>query len=475
MARLIVDEGGQRRAFKLGEGVLTIGSGEQARLRLASGDVADVHAELELRAGQVLLRARPGVMPPSLDGLPITGECVVKRGETIEIGNATIEVEDSGPAEAPLVEEPSGGAAKRPARAAAAAGVGATAVRAQPASRSGGAPAQKKRVRRTAMQQASEETLEERRARYARQRGMPTWAIVGLLLAGAGVIVLIMVKAFTSASSTTTPIDATLNRAARVLDEGGIQEARDALASIAPTVELTPAQRQRREALEERLRVDERQGELNRQNNIGSEYLAGKLQRYEEKWLQGRPETPKVRLFLKRLRYFRERWPQHPDMDWVERQESRFAGVVSLADPPTWADVDWEVFYITDAKPREYGEAFRLLEQFEKSATPEQKQLIAEKRAELLKDRREYHEDRLNEARWLWESKNQEGEAYEWLVQSVMKIGDEEMANEAAVFLLKCESEFPFLESYKISRPHDWEMLIQNALIRDHAKEQGLL
>ena len=46
MARLILDDGGKRRAFKLNPGRMTIGSGEGATLRLDSGDVAEVHAEL---------------------------------------------------------------------------------------------------------------------------------------------------------------------------------------------------------------------------------------------------------------------------------------------------------------------------------------------------------------------------------------------------------------------------------------------
>ena len=47
MARLIVEEGGKARRFKLNPGTLTIGSGESATLTLESSELAEVHAELE--------------------------------------------------------------------------------------------------------------------------------------------------------------------------------------------------------------------------------------------------------------------------------------------------------------------------------------------------------------------------------------------------------------------------------------------
>ena len=56
MVRLIVEEQGARRAFRLGEGTLKVGSGAAAQLRLQSGDVADVHAEIDWKDGVARLR-----------------------------------------------------------------------------------------------------------------------------------------------------------------------------------------------------------------------------------------------------------------------------------------------------------------------------------------------------------------------------------------------------------------------------------
>ena len=46
MVRLIVEEQGARRAFRLGNGVLLIGSGPEARLVLRSAGVAEAHGWL---------------------------------------------------------------------------------------------------------------------------------------------------------------------------------------------------------------------------------------------------------------------------------------------------------------------------------------------------------------------------------------------------------------------------------------------
>ena len=43
MSKLIVEEAGQRRQFKIGEGILSVGSGAEARLKLVSPDIADTH------------------------------------------------------------------------------------------------------------------------------------------------------------------------------------------------------------------------------------------------------------------------------------------------------------------------------------------------------------------------------------------------------------------------------------------------
>ena len=85
MTRFIVEEGGKRRAFKASEGVITIGSGEKAMLKLASPGVAEVHAELEMKDGVVRLRLKPGVVPPQVGGKPAESEQLLAPGTVLKL------------------------------------------------------------------------------------------------------------------------------------------------------------------------------------------------------------------------------------------------------------------------------------------------------------------------------------------------------------------------------------------------------
>ncbi|MCZ6598446.1 MAG: FHA domain-containing protein, partial [Planctomycetota bacterium] len=104
MARLIVEEGGKRRAFRVGEGVLTIGTGAEAKLRLSSADVAEIHAELVIQGGKAVLRSRPGVKPPKVGGDEVLTEAPLAFGVEVNIGSARVWLEDE---KAPQAASPS--------------------------------------------------------------------------------------------------------------------------------------------------------------------------------------------------------------------------------------------------------------------------------------------------------------------------------------------------------------------------------
>ncbi|MDP6387440.1 MAG: FHA domain-containing protein, partial [Planctomycetota bacterium] len=68
MAKLIVEEGGKRRRFRLNPGKLTIGSGEEATLHLTSQGVARIHAVLVFKDGVVTIEPEAGVAPLKVGG-----------------------------------------------------------------------------------------------------------------------------------------------------------------------------------------------------------------------------------------------------------------------------------------------------------------------------------------------------------------------------------------------------------------------
>ncbi|MCB9913841.1 MAG: hypothetical protein H6828_01680 [Planctomycetes bacterium] len=125
MARLILDENGERRAFKLRDGKLTLGSGQGCTLTLSSPDVAEVHAELELAGDRATLVPRPGVTPPKIAGKPVTQATTLTLGGSFTLGSATITLQaDDAPfaaaAAAPKpVARPRRSPPRRPPRAAA--------------------------------------------------------------------------------------------------------------------------------------------------------------------------------------------------------------------------------------------------------------------------------------------------------------------------------------------------------------------
>ena len=92
MAILILTEGGSTRRFNLRPGKLSFGSGADVTLRLASEDVAERHGEIEMGGGAVL-RCGKGVLPAMVAGKAASGDLVLRDGQQVKVGSATLSVE----------------------------------------------------------------------------------------------------------------------------------------------------------------------------------------------------------------------------------------------------------------------------------------------------------------------------------------------------------------------------------------------
>jgi hypothetical protein len=190
-------------------------------------------------------------------------------------------------------------------------------------------------------------------------------------------------------------------------------------------------------------------------------------------YLQGTPEHAKVRLFLQRCRTFRARWPRHPEMDWVTRQEARFAGYVDMNAPLSLADVQWQVKDLTDGMPRNYAAAFALVDEFLTRATGSDREAAQALWDELAQARPEYAEDRLFEARHQFEKKNDPSKAVWWLVHNVAWLGDEALANESARFLLRMPDVEGHLRAYARDYPDKYEAEMRNEIVAGWARDTG--
>lgn len=439
MVKLIVEEGGKRRAFRMGQGVLTVGSGAEARLKLASTEVAEIHFELELGEGGVTLRARPGVVPPRVGGQPLKGDGPLALGKKVEIGGARLWLEPE-EGEAPAAAAPARPAARAPA------------ASTRPAA--GGTS----RARRGRDPEAS--------------GGRPAWVVPVVVVGLCAIAFLLWIRTLGKASTDEGMAHNKLRAAEQAVDRSLYDEALRELAGI-PAGSLTPDQAARKDALEQRIRTGKAESDLALANAAGTKYLDTLLKKYEGLYLQGSPEQAKVRLFLQRCRTFRERWPKHPEMDWVERQERRFGGYVDMSAPLTWEDVSWQVRDLTDGMPRNYAAALGLIDELLTRVQGEEATKARNLRDELVKGRPEYATDRLYEARHQFEKYQDASKAVWWLVHNVAWLGDEALANESARFLVKMPDLEGHLLGYKLNYPERYAVVMKNPIVASWADEAG--
>jgi len=438
MTKLILEEHGKRRAFKLGDGVLTVGSGEGAKLRVESRSVADVHLDLELKGDRLVVKARPGVLPARVGGEELKGERTIGHGVRVEVGDATFWIEVEG--------------------AAAVAAATAPAV-----------PAKRQLPKRVATPGRDRSLVQSSRPRV--RRGMPSWLLASIVLAAAVVGLALFVRAFQSSTDAgSSPVWASIQAAEQSLDESLFPTAEKWLDRITDDLEPTAEQRTRVAELRKEIERRRAESDVAVANLTGTRYLEVMLKKHEQKWLSGDPEPAKVRYFLKRLAEFRRRWPSHPDMDWVERQEARFKGVVDLAAPPTWDEVAWEITCIRVQHVREYSVAYALLDDFERNASRDELLEAADLRREMDEERRAYFQDRIYQAEYEYNKKENPDQAVWWLLNLTVYIGDEEMANAAAEFLVQVPNLEEHLDDYKRKYPERYALVLRHPLIGAKAR-----
>lgn len=463
MTRLLVDDGEVRRSFKVGEGVLVIGSGEGAALRLTSPDVAEEHAELDVRGKRVFLRARPGVLPPKVGGVLIEGEHELAPGARIEVGSASILVEFEGePGVSPVApvattspaivkkRKPGGTASKR-----------SSGKRASGKRASSGARPKSGSVRKAA-------------ARRRSQR--PPWVTPVMLLGVAlaiGIFARFVAPAmFGDAAPEFAPL-AHYHRANKALATGDYEEALAALDTVPAELELDPVMAGQMADLRAIIEQEIVTRDLRLYNALGDAFLTTQLKRFESEHLQGLPQRPAVRVFLVRAAEFEERWPEHGQLDWVHRMQKRYSSNISLTDPPSFEDVEFEVYLLNRADPRDFAEMFRALERFRASSGSADRALAAELVEQTTAERQAWFEDKLRAARAAYDDDDR-GRAIEWLVRIVLYTGDAEMAAEGAGRLTRFNDLDEYLRGYRRSYPGKFERLAQHPLIMEYLVEHPL-
>lgn len=459
MARLILDENGAKRRFKLNPGKLTIGSGAAATLKLTSPDVAELHAELVFEAGVARLRPRPGVVPPTVGGKAVGAEVVLAAGQTVRIGGASIAVEyDEG-------EGPKG-AAKPGALATPKAGAGP--LRGAAPATKGSAPAKRADAGPARVQRTKRET----------KPGVPGWVTLVLCLVGAA-FALYFGKGFlaSSTASTFSPVGAE-QRFRDFMKDADTKGAELVLVEF-ENAELTP---------EWKAKLAEMKAEVGRLAQTASKgavdmeatkYWQNQLSNFADRFLAGAASRPEARVFVKRLKWFRDTYPNHEQREWVDRMLSRYESIAQLATPSTFKDLEFEVKMLTQAKPRKYPEAFAEIETFLAQATGPERDSGLSLKAKLEAEQQEFFDGELEGAAIYYDKarypdKFDAMKSFEILAQLVMCMNDPALADDAARRLVKMP-ESTVLGGYKRDRPMDFERMTQNAIVRERAKELGLV
>jgi hypothetical protein len=475
MTRFVVEEGGKRRAFKASEGVLTIGSGERAMLKLASPGVADVHAELVLSQGTVKLRPKPGVVPPRVGGASVAGEMLLPTGSVVTIGEASISVQEDDAPLAPAAAAP----APAPKQAAPAAPKpAATAATAGKAKAKAPIPAGKKAPER------EKESWQRSNKELYKDKGGVKPAHVLMILIPLGIIGFFVVNKFIGQGpSTAVAGPQQVFMARRSLESGMWDQAEAAIAAIEDRSQLSTEFQAELLEIETKIAEGRKSAGVAAANAAGDQYLQLMLKNFEQERLGAKVERPVVRVFMKRIAEFERRWPSHPEMEWVRRKKDRYAGMVDLTKPATAEDVEFEVKALTWANPRNYREALGIVNRWLETAGSDERGKGLALLDKLIKERDAWFEDRMLEARHQL-NKGQIGEAIKWLAILIAFTGDTAMADKAAAELIKFDGyEGPGnvvvhldseLRGYRRELPDYWTQMESNRVLAEWMKEHPI-
>ncbi|MFT7668835.1 MAG: hypothetical protein ACI8X5_001535 [Planctomycetota bacterium] len=444
MARLILDENGKQRAFRLNDGRLTIGSGESNSLTLSSPDVAEVHAELRVADGVVTLVPKPGVMPPTLLGNPVKQPTRLAANAEFKIGASLFRIVSDDQSAAPAK-------AKAPA-------VARKTKKPTEGGRSGGV---------------------ERRRRTVK-KGIPGYAIVGIVLVICVVGYMFGTSWLEDGLETKWDPGERFLQARVAYNSGSIKAAEEELSRIDLSL-VTPELKVKVLELRNMIAADASRANLNEYNMKGIQWLDGNLKGYAKSYLSGdRAERHKARYFMKRCAEFEKLWPKHPDQDWVNRYKKRFGKIAKMDSPDEFTDLEWEVKRRVGGKPRDYILVFKIINKFLAENGGEAKTKAQAVYAEQIIGREEYHLDRMLQAKFHWERKEY-GQAIEWLVQVIVLIGDESMEDQAIDFFLKMQTNTGeplsdrYLATYQKNRKEQFAVLMTHPRLKAAAQTAGLL
>lgn len=326
MAKLTLIQGGKTRRFNLSTGKATFGSGEGAALRLDSDEIAELHGEIEWTDDGIVVRSAKGVMPPTVSGMPIKGERVLKNGEAVKIGDAVLSVE-YGPGEGPAAAAPS------PRRAS---GGGGSSSRVAPRTSNRGAG-------RRAAADVEDDDERPRRSRVQRKSD-PTGMLIGI-----GVAVVLAGLAYMLLSKTSEGLSGETFNYKTAFKRADARKADSDMAALAGfeamlKEDLSASQRAEVQREIDGLQEATKEIRLADYNTTGNKFFDEQLYNYAQKKGVGNSRGH-ARYFLKKYDWFIKKYPQYTEERLAKLEpylrKARQAAVIS--EPPTRGDLRVEI------------------------------------------------------------------------------------------------------------------------------------
>jgi hypothetical protein len=236
---------------------------------------------------------------------------------------------------------------------------------------------------------------------------------------------------------------------------------------------MDPTLRAKYKELRSKLEEKKKETERSMANMIGTEWKSTQLDRFRNQRLIGsNPPRERVRVYLKRIKEFKSRWPTHPELEEVLRYEARFKEICDLSEPANYSDLAYEVETMTWAKPRNFKGAFALIDQH-LAANPGDEAKIKGLIAEKQTLQSEQYTEMMLQAKYEWE-KGESGQAVAGLVQIITLFEDASLATQAAEELVRLRGIDEWLRGYKKDRAEKYGELTRHPVIAAKVRELGI-
>ncbi len=481
MPKLIVEDAGQKKAFRVTQGRLSVGCGADAKLALKSDGVEEHHA--------ILLVAPEGVRVQVLAPVVIAGR-VVEEGEVelpfgaaLELGGASIHI--AADAAAPAAVPAKAVAAKPAAPTKGAAASGATK---RAGARTGGksAPARGKARGKASAKSGAKSGGRSARGRRGAAKakessgGLPPAAKFG----GIAVALIVAVVAFSKFGTSSAALTA-MNSITGHLDAGKLEQARRVIDGI-DRADLEGENRARYDSLLAQIEQREAFKAEGAERSAAMRYIDEELRSLITKQFKGdAPETPKVRLLLDLIDGFRVKFPKHAsevwatdstyaaDYAWLNETEAKYSSVTNTKAPYTLADAEYRRYFYLDSEPRRYQLVMPVVQAASSGSSDElERESLATMVTELDAEQSEYADKRLGQARNYYED-GDVARAARVLMTDIQTLTQPALIDRAASVLVGFEQAadvFRGLRQGKPSSQAEFERLLEVPRIRDFVR-----